>query len=347
MAEINTDNKTFVLSEEDKINSYGFRVLTKGIDLTQFKKNPVMLFNHIRGGSDYKGPIGRWENIRVENNQLKADAVFDDDDDTGSAVKRKVQKGFIKGVSLGLLPIETSTDPKHLLPGQKWPTVIKCKAVEGSVCDIPSNDNALALYDAEGNIIELTGDGLVKLNAFLPQNNNLPPKTMDKIELSLAQLTILGLTEKSTEADVTRSLAALNQKATEYDALKLKYDGLETKLNSQRDAEITELVDKAEKEGRIKPATRNTWITVLKQDFDNGKALLGAVPAPVQLTSLAGKKTPTTTGGAVTLSQDEWGYDDYAKNGKLAKLKADEPEKYEALLAEKKEAVRLKVKISQ
>lgn len=39
--------KTFVLSDES-VNSYGFRVLTDGIALDNFKKNPVMLWNHTR-----------------------------------------------------------------------------------------------------------------------------------------------------------------------------------------------------------------------------------------------------------------------------------------------------------
>ena len=56
---------TFVLHDES-VNTYGFRMLTSGANLEEFKKNPVMLLNH----DDYSLPIGRWENIRVEGDLM-------------------------------------------------------------------------------------------------------------------------------------------------------------------------------------------------------------------------------------------------------------------------------------
>lgn len=38
---------TFVISDES-LNDQDFRVMTNGIDLTQFKKNPLMLWMHKR-----------------------------------------------------------------------------------------------------------------------------------------------------------------------------------------------------------------------------------------------------------------------------------------------------------
>lgn len=49
---------TFVVSDESP-NSYGFVVLTEGIDTAQFERNPVMLYMHERSRV-----VGRWENIR-------------------------------------------------------------------------------------------------------------------------------------------------------------------------------------------------------------------------------------------------------------------------------------------
>ena len=37
--------KEFLISDEST-NSYGFAVLTSGINLERFKKNPVMYYNH-------------------------------------------------------------------------------------------------------------------------------------------------------------------------------------------------------------------------------------------------------------------------------------------------------------
>ena len=62
-------NKTFVVSDES-VNSYGYTILTAGIDLSRFEKNPIMLLQH-----DSKNIIGKWENVRIEDNKLLADAV--------------------------------------------------------------------------------------------------------------------------------------------------------------------------------------------------------------------------------------------------------------------------------
>ena len=62
---------TFVLHDET-VNTYGFRMLTSGANLEEFRKNPVILLNH----KDWELPIGRWENIRIEGTQILADALF-------------------------------------------------------------------------------------------------------------------------------------------------------------------------------------------------------------------------------------------------------------------------------
>lgn len=61
-----------------RLNSYGTRVLTEGIDTEQYKKNPVLLFMH-RRGSVKDMPIGRIENLRVEGDTLYGTPVFDND----------------------------------------------------------------------------------------------------------------------------------------------------------------------------------------------------------------------------------------------------------------------------
>lgn len=40
--------KDFIINTSG-LNSYGTRVLTPGIDLAQFKRNPVLLYMHTRG----------------------------------------------------------------------------------------------------------------------------------------------------------------------------------------------------------------------------------------------------------------------------------------------------------
>ncbi len=85
---------TFTLHDES-VNTYGFRMLTSGCNLEEFKKNPVMLLNH----DDWSMPIGRWENIRIEGGRILADAVFDEDDPRAAEVMRKLTR-----ISSGWLP---------------------------------------------------------------------------------------------------------------------------------------------------------------------------------------------------------------------------------------------------
>lgn len=49
------NNVTFVISDES-VNSYGKVILTDGIDISQFERNPVMLYMHERATV-----VGRWE----------------------------------------------------------------------------------------------------------------------------------------------------------------------------------------------------------------------------------------------------------------------------------------------
>lgn len=126
------DKQTFLVSDESE-NSHGFKVLTEGIDIIQFEKNPIMLYMHERPTI-----VGRWENIRKEDNKLYADAVFDIESEKGKTVARQVEQGFLRSASIGI------TYQKEDL---KNGVLEKCKLFEISIVDIGSNSNALKLYD--------------------------------------------------------------------------------------------------------------------------------------------------------------------------------------------------------
>ena len=124
---------TFVISDES-VNSYGYVVMTDGIDTTAFARNPVMLYMHER-----KTVVGRWENIRKEGKKLLADAVFDESTDLGRTVKKQVENGFLRSASIGVDIVE-----KKVINGVE--TVTKSILFEVSIVDIPANQNALKLY---------------------------------------------------------------------------------------------------------------------------------------------------------------------------------------------------------
>lgn len=69
----------FIINTED-VNSYGYRILTNGIDYTQYMRNPVVLFMHERGVNAYKGSevIGRCTRLYKEGTTLIAEVEFDE-----------------------------------------------------------------------------------------------------------------------------------------------------------------------------------------------------------------------------------------------------------------------------
>ena len=133
--------RTFILYDEKIINRDGTRVLLSGLKLEAFKKNPVMLYMHSRG-SESKSPsgsevIGRWENIRLRESQLLADAVFDERDDFSKKIAQKVKENFLRAASIGIEVIASSDEERYKIPGQTGSSIVSSILLEASVVDIP------------------------------------------------------------------------------------------------------------------------------------------------------------------------------------------------------------------
>jgi len=95
-----------ILSDETEVVRYSwdsgkyFLTLKHGkdnVDLT--RKDILSLFvNH----NTYELPIGKFENVRVEDKKLKANAVFDPDDEESMKIFNKLAKGFLQSFSVGI-----------------------------------------------------------------------------------------------------------------------------------------------------------------------------------------------------------------------------------------------------
>ena len=141
--------KKEVVISNSKLNSYGFRVLTEGIDTTQYARNPILLWMHnrpFRGTTDEVLPIGRIENLRIDDDNLIGTPIFDEQDEFAQRIAAKWDAGILKMASAGLEVVELSDDPSMLVQGQRRSTVTKSKLTEVSIVDIGANDDALALY---------------------------------------------------------------------------------------------------------------------------------------------------------------------------------------------------------
>lgn len=140
----NDFNNYFIFNDEKIINSYGFKIQTLGIDLNRFQLNPVMLNQHEK---TIKSVIGKWINVQKSNGLLIGKPIFDIEDKEANEIKGKVERGFIKGASMGI-----SFDKSDLIFSEGVLTLSKCELLEVSIVAIPSNESAikLKLYDKSG-----------------------------------------------------------------------------------------------------------------------------------------------------------------------------------------------------
>jgi caudovirus prohead protease len=313
--------KTFILHDET-VNTYGFRMLTSGANLEEFKKNPVMLLNH----DDWKMPIGRWENIRIEGTQILADAVFDEADPRAVEVQKKVDTDFIRMASIGAWSEETSDAYDLMLPGQNRPTVTKWTVREASIVTIGANHNALALYDGKGN--------LINMGSFLQPE---PTATMEFTEVQekifnqkdMGKLTqVLNLSDTASEADI---VGKVNELISNNDRLEKENKTLTAAIDAQKaeqkkkeQEQAIALVDAAVKDGRIDAKGKDTYLSLFDRDFASAKAALEAVPVRQSVTA------QIISGGA-RVDMGDWknkSWDELDKAGKLTQLKDNHPDIY-------------------
>jgi HK97 family phage prohead protease len=318
---------TFILSTQD-INSYGFIVLTSGIVLEFFKKNPVMLLNHKEDKI-----MGKWDNARIEGTQLLADAIFDETDDEAMKMYSKVEQGMLNCVSIGFEILEVQFG---IAGFEDTPVVIKCSLKEASLTPIPSNESALKLYDKEGTV--LTSE---KVLTLLSKTNT--PDNMKKIEFFAAALMSANITlaKDATEDDVLKAVQKLtaentalqNEKATletEKTNLTTKLTALQTAAKADEDAKINGLVDGAVKEGKLTADKADQFKTLAKADFETTKNIIDGM---VKRTSLS-----AVIEGAAIASADkyaDWGLKRLSKEApkELARIKAEDPERFKKLVS--------------
>jgi hypothetical protein len=316
---------TFILHDES-VNTYGFRMLTGGANLEEFKKNPVMLLNH----NDYSLPIGRWENIRVEGGKILADAVFDKGDPQAAEVQRKVDNGFVRMASVGAWPPEEKSDAFHLmLPGQTLPTVTKWTVREASIVTIGSNHNALVFYDRDSKqIIDLKEkNNLIRL---IDHSNN------PKIQVKMSVLTgVLKLQDAASEAEIVAAVQGIikdhDRLKNENETLTAAIDKMNTAKKASQKQEAISLTDAYIKGGRYDAKGRDYLLNLFDKDFEGTKAMMEAIPERASVTA-------QITSGQSGVTLGDWKdktWDELDKAGKLVELRDAAPDVYKVKFKER------------
>lgn len=321
--------RRLVISDES-INSYGFWVKTSGIDLTQFKKNPIMLWMHNRayGGRENEVlPIGRIDDLKVENGVLSGLPVFDQNDEFAKKIESKWEAQILNMGSAGLQAFQESDSPEHIKPGQRRMAVLKSKLREVSIVDLGSNDNALgvALYDVEGKLIDLK-DGEDCPVSLLASSEN-PNENSNENQTKMKTIALaLGLPESASEAEINVQLTAVQAENKQLKDAQVARD-LADKTAQQEQA--VALVDAAVKEGRINASAKESFLKLFANDFDSSKLSLDAIPKRQDVAGAIANNEGGDNSRIAGFQKLSW--DELDKSGKLETVKLSYPD----LFAEK------------
>lgn len=307
--------KDFVLSDSS-VNEYGFRLLTSGCDLDEFKKNPIGYYMHDRD----LGVVLRWEDLRVDGDKIVGRPNINLSHPKGQQLVDEIENGFLNAASIGRRTVITYTDADSMkLAGQTGPTVTKWYPKECSIVDIPGNKNALVeLYDASNNLLDI--------NLFLKNNNKNSP-TMKEITLTPEQLAGLNL---SAAADGAAIVAAFQKLAAEKQTLTLENTNLKSD-NAKLKVDYDKLVgEQSQKEVKALIDTALSAKKISKKLADQLTEDYAGEPLKLK-TVLDGIVTPTLITNNLSGGENGEGAADPEKLAKYTKLSWDELDKQDYL----------------
>ncbi len=259
----------------DTLNSYGYRVLTDGVDITQYERNPILLYMHNRGKA-----IGLIKDIKKENGEITGELAFDEATELSTQCKKQWDFGSLRMVSIGFEVIETSDAAELIVPGQRYATVTKARLIEVSLVDIGANNDAIRLHK-DGQLITLSEGG----DCPLPRLNHKPTNNQPQMDIKTLALT-LGLPETADEAAVNAKLAEL--KTANDDVENIRRENEQLKLS-----QVTAAVDAAIAAKKIPAEKKQHFLDLGKTvGIETLNATLDAI-APAQKPSSTLQTTPT------------------------------------------------------
>ncbi len=324
----------FVINTEN-VNEYKYRILTDGIDYTQYMRNPVVLYYHDLFDEKNKGKevIGRCVKLQVKDKQLIATIEFDTEDDYAKVIAGKVERDFIRMASMYADIIESSTDPALSLPGQVYETVTKCKLIEISIVPVGGNDDALRL-SKEGNTAKLQ-----KLS--INKNENMSHLKIIALAFGLDQ-----------EADEKVILAEFSKIKLAKETAEASVIQLKAKLKDIQTSEATSIVEECISLGLLPDALKDNQIKAFETDFDGQKAVLSKLISDKKAETTAdqthkGVKEVVLNGKDKGTKGTEETFDYLQKFDmvKLQNIKKDNPEQYAKLHADYENGVRHVAKV--
>ena len=242
----------------ESLNCYGTWVKTSGIDLSQFERNPVLLYMHRRGVI-----IGCIKDIRVEGDEITGEPYFDEVREESKLAKQQWEKDTLRMGSPNFEVIETSEDLELFKPGQRYATITKSKLIEYSMVDIGGNDDNIRL-EYQGKELKLSHDGTSALPMLKTNTNNNNQNNTQMNDLKTIAL-MLGLAESATLVEVQKKINLLLEFEKANAQLRTQLDDKQKELDGIKLAGITTMVDNAVTIGKITADKKEHFMSLGKQ----------------------------------------------------------------------------------
>jgi HK97 family phage prohead protease len=145
-----------ILSEETNVirwdwmnGKYNLKLL-HGEDNIELQRAGILklFYQHDTHGS--VPPIGRLENVRLEDGKLKADAYFDKEDEFAMQIFGKIERGFLESVSVGVSILDGKMKEFKSKPNEY--TATKWELNEVSIVNIPAIPTAGVGLSQQNNL---------------------------------------------------------------------------------------------------------------------------------------------------------------------------------------------------
>ena len=315
---------------DGSVNVYGYRLLTEGLKLDEFKKNPIGFLMHDRD----KGIVLRWEDFRVDGDKVYAKPVINLSHPEGPKTVDDIENGFLNAASVGRIVCLDASDDKSLqLEGQTSLTITEWFPREISLVDIPGNMNALAnLYDMDDNPIEL---------ADLTDKVKSKNRDMSKVLITAAMLAALNLDDKASESDVSVKLQDLADLAAKVPLLEKDLSDKTAELTKKEKelkdlqastvkSQVADLIAKGKTDKKLTNEVASKLELSYADNPEGLKDLIDAMPAQV---SVAKETTEADAKDLAAFEGKKW--DDLYASGQLETVRTKFPDLYEKMKKEK------------
>ncbi len=303
-------------------NSYGFGVLTNGIDLARYTKNPVVLKNH-----NIDEPVGTSKDLKSSaNGDIEVIVIVDDtDDEEFQKLVRDINKNLYQGISLGLDPDWTSV--KFGVEGfpPELPVLTKCELAEITITPLPSNEDCLRLMH-NGKYLAKEE---VKVKLSLANTENQSTKISNAMnKLLLFMISALKLDSATTEDQALAHLQKIVNDNAEVEKLKKEKEDAVAESDTLKLSRVTDMVESAIASNKITAAQKDDYIKLAKSDFNSAKNVLDALKPH---TTISDKLNLSGGGsGSAADGRENWSWDDFHKKDSKALLamKTEDKQRY-------------------